>query len=795
MRLRRLSLYVLVLLSAVGWLGLSPARTPQAPAGGQKPAEAAPRPAAGVIKAEANLVLVDVVVTDKKGNYINDLEQKNFHVFEDDAEQPITSFSQPSETAAPNAPAQKRYIVLFFDNSTMEPGDQVRARQAAAQFIEKTAASDRLMAVVDYGGTLRLAQNFTANADFLKHAIEGVRASFVNPNESAPTEVAALGGFSLAPASFDFATHSFLLAIRELSKMLRTVPGRKTLILFSSGFPLTAERTSELTATIDAANKANVAIYPLDVRGLFAPGVGPAPGLGPTPGVTNPLQPGIPQRPGADLRDTVFPHENGLFAALLAPPIPQRPGGGGGGGAGGGGGGHPGGGGGSIGGGGTGGGGGGHGGGSGGSGGGRGGGGSPTGGKGGGGGTRGGGSRGGGSTNANRFTNQQAIQRQIIPQFPESATTNQQVLYALANGTGGFPIFNTNDFLGGLDKIAHELNEYYLLGYVPPSPTHDGSFHKIRATVDRQGLNIRARNGYYDVKGPDLLAGKSETKVLETRAASSEPGNIALTAQAPYFYTAANQARVNLAMEIPGEAVDFEKQKGKFHAEVNVLGLAYREDGAVAARFSDTVKLDMEKKDLKEFSKDTFPYQASFDIAPGKYRLKVVLSAGGDSFGKYEMPLVIEPYNEKQFGLSGVALSSNFFKVSEVGTSLDQALLEERKPLVAQDMELIPSASNRFSRDQKLALYIEVYEPSLLDNQPPRVGVVYNVIDRKTNQQVFTSNTILVNSFAQAGNPVIPVALLVPVDKISAGDYRLEVRALDAMGNKSALHSADFALN
>ena len=39
-----------------------------------------------------------------------------------------------------------------------------------------------------------------------------------------------------------------------------------------------------------------------------------------------------------------------------------------------------------------------------------------------------------------------------FPRFPESVATNQQVLYALAKGTGGFEIFNTNDFLQGLRR-------------------------------------------------------------------------------------------------------------------------------------------------------------------------------------------------------------------------------------------------------------------------------------------------------------------------------------------------------
>jgi len=56
----------------------------------------------------------------------------------------------------------------------------------------------------------------------------------------------------------------------------------------------------------------------------------------------------------------------------------------------------------------------------------------------------------------------------IIPTLPETGVASQGVLHQLAEGTGGFPIYNTNDLLGGLAKIAEEQQEYYLIGYVPP---------------------------------------------------------------------------------------------------------------------------------------------------------------------------------------------------------------------------------------------------------------------------------------------------------------------------------------
>src|SRR5207248_11369941 len=139
--------------------------------------------------------------------------------------------------------------------------------------------------------------------------------------------------------------------------------------------------------------------------------------------------------------------------------------------------------------------------------------------------------------------------RMIVPQFPPSASNNQQVLYALAEGTGGFVIVNSNDLLGGLEKIAKEQNEYYILGYTP-TDSPEGTCHTLRVKVDRGGTNVRARSGYCNVKPVDLLAGNPIEKNLENRAAGSQAGNVAASMQAPFFDTGPNTARVNVAREI-----------------------------------------------------------------------------------------------------------------------------------------------------------------------------------------------------------------------------------------------------
>src|ERR1700685_425352 len=127
----------------------------------------------GVIRTETKLVLVDSVVTDKKGNYIHDLTGKEFKVFEDGKEQVIKSFSSESDPAS--GPNRKHYLVLLFDNSTMNFGDQAHAREAAAKFIQSNGGPNRLMAIANFGGAMQIAQNFTEDPQRLKNVGNGMQ--------------------------------------------------------------------------------------------------------------------------------------------------------------------------------------------------------------------------------------------------------------------------------------------------------------------------------------------------------------------------------------------------------------------------------------------------------------------------------------------------------------------------------------------------------------------------------------------------------------------------------------------
>lgn len=729
-----------------------------------------------LIQTETKQVLVDAIVTDKKGNYVPDLKAKDFHVQEDGKDQPIKSFSFEADPGSGGS-GRTHYMVLMFDNSSMNTGDQSVARQAAAKFIDTNAGPDRQMEIVNYGGALKVEQNFTADAERLRTVVNGIQFAAVSTNT---------GTGPAAAATRDFAVVAMLQSLRTLSKGLGSVPGRKILVLFTAGFALSEERLSEATATINDCNKSNVAIYPVDVRGLTTGGFGkaslqaPMPVLVPRGSVfqTVAFIPSLPFAPqarggGATPAPAPAPSRPSTPTAPTSPTTPSRgptstpttpaPGGGSnrtngnvlpGAGA------CPG---------------------------------------------AGMGPSGNGGVIPQGPGGQQSpcASRNLIPKIPESSTTNQQIMYLLADGTGGFVIHDSNDLLGGLQKIGKEQNQYYLLGYTPPD-AKQGSCHVLHVKVDRGGTEVRARTGYCSTKPMDVLSGSPVEKTLEAKIAAAQPGPLASSQGAssqsasmrlPFFYASPNVARVNVAMELPATGLKFEKKKDAQHAEVNFLGVAYTPEGTVAARFSDTLKLDFTSKEEADAAKkQPLHYENQFDIASGKYTFKIAFTESGDSFGKLEMPLEIDSFASNQFAVSGLALSKEYHRTSELGAGLDLALIEDKKQLIADGIQVVPVGNKTFTKSDLAIFYVELYEPLLASadaQNAPVVGIQMRVLDRKTGEEKSNTGLLKLDPPPLLGNAVIPLAEKMPVSKLDPGSYQLEVTAADSAGNK-AKRTTDF---
>ena len=713
-----------------------------------------------VIRSETRVVLVDAVVTDKKGAYVRDLTAKEFRVWEDNKEQTITNVGFQADAAGPAG--QKGYLILLFDNVTMDALGQTQAKQAATRMLSLEGAADRMTAVAAFNGTIGIVQNFTGDAERLTQAVAKIPPAMGPLRTSAN---AASGGFSTAdtrgssnpyggvarssgvPSSDvaeDAMARSFLLSLAGLARNVATAPGRKTLVLFTRGFQVKAQSMDTFHAAVNACNRANVAIYPVDTRGLgpFRGSLGWSGGdlagllsragislaAGPVLRIANLMTAGLAFAPGAGQTKAPTP------TTPTTPPTQTAPAGGTG---------------------------------------------TTT------------GTSSPSSSPVAPSTGATSTPRgpSMMAQSQGFAMDARGFMTALADSTGGFVISNSNDLLAGLQKIAKEEREYYLLSYTPPeSPM--GNCHALRVKVSRGGTAVRSRSGYCYTKPADILAGTPAERELQGRLAGSEAGAAAASMQAPFFYSGPETARVNLAMEIPSGGIRFEKVKGKFHAEVNVLAVAYRDDQP-AARSSDVVKLDFDNQAAVDaFQQKPLHYENQFEIAPGKYNLKVAFGQTGGVFGKLESALAIDAYDGQRVGISALTFSRQV-RPAEDASAVDMALMEGRTPLVARNVEYIPSGESRFPQGERFRLYFELYDPQLLTGASS-VSARIETFDKKTGRSMSRLDTGNVSGNARPGTNTIAIGVTMPA--LPPGSYRTELHAAGA-GSDSAARSVEFDVN
>jgi VWFA-related protein len=110
---------------------------------------------------------------------------------------------------------------------------------------------------------------------------------------------------------------------------------------------------------------------------------------------------------------------------------------------------------------------------------------------------------------------------------------------SLAVDTGGFVVRNVNQFDKAIAQIADDAGNYYVLGYLPPSPA-DGKFHRIGVKVKRQGVSVRARRGYTATPRP-----RAVTAAMPTAASTVAPASPPSAAPDPGSDVAASTPEVS----------------------------------------------------------------------------------------------------------------------------------------------------------------------------------------------------------------------------------------------------------
>ncbi len=266
-----------------------------------------------------SLVIIDANVRDRSGKVIPDLKKSDFTLLEDGKPQTISVFEfqklegdallapVPAIKPVAEAPAarplprpekprppprlrrppqpviryqDRRLVAMLFDYSTMQIPEQNRVQEAALKFIrEQMKPADVVAILYESTGPLKIVQDFTTDKDRLEEVVKGFQIG-------AASELAGAAGnggddttgedtgtaFNADETEFNiFNTDKQLATLESAAKMLAAFPEKKALLYFSSGISKSGfDNQASLEKAVNAAKRSNVAIYPIDARGLVA---------------------------------------------------------------------------------------------------------------------------------------------------------------------------------------------------------------------------------------------------------------------------------------------------------------------------------------------------------------------------------------------------------------------------------------------------------------------------------------------------------------------------------------------
>lgn len=609
-------------------------------------------------QAQSTIVLLDVVVRDRKGRPVRDLRPEELQVFEDGQRRELTSFrlveGQASEERVapaassglqPDPSRQVSLVTMVFDK--LMDGRQL-SQQAALDFLANNMEENVWMSVWTIDQRLYLRQTFTQDRYLLKQAVlratgtTSVAAASLSGEAAAQDQLAqqasniagglqaAAVGSAAAAGGADSAAigaanaeaqmaqviagilrftnsiqrqqqgQSSLYPLLGLVREQQRLSGRKTLLYFSEGLVVPKNLEEVFKTAISEANRSNVTVYAVDARGL------------------------------SSARDTEASRAQLLDAARTSQQQMAR--------------------------------------------------------------------RGAGAVSVEDVM--------IAENAEESLRANIQAsLDEFAKSTGGFLIANTNDFKPAMARVATDIGSYYEAAYAPVSQEFDGRFRRIEVRVTRPGVTVQSRSGYFALppgEGSALLP--FEMPLMTALTVDPPPRAFDYQAAVLQFGPTPEGRSHLLFCEVPLQTMTFgEDRRAKvYRLRFSLLALIRDSEGRIVERFSDNYPFEGPIANLDGVRRGNLIFKRPFTLKPGAYTADFV--AQDRDSGRTSV-------QRARFSVapgSGIALStlSVVRRIEEAGADVppDDPFRVDRTRVVPNLNLPIPKAQNA-----NLSVYFVVY--------------------------------------------------------------------------------------
>lgn len=693
----------------------------------------------------AQEVLLDVVVRDKKGQLVTNLEPGDLEVYDNGVRRPVSSFRLiqgnsdilPPDHLAPaaaaptpvrkqlNPLAQVRLMTLIFNR--LDLNSRQLARTAGLDLLKNEFPENVYMSVFVLGDSLQGIQAFTNDRELLRKAVtratSGAYTEFISDSaqieaqmqqqlgpatagESVGEQTQALSdgtggsggkgptGDPAGAAMAQMMLNTLMLArTSELAQTGRSaiwglmdaisqqykLPGRKSVLFFSSGFGIPQGMEEPWRVLISTANRFNVTFYSIDARGL---------------NTSNLNTESVSQLKDATSASRAnFRKGNGTVTPAMA----------------------------------------------------------------------------------------QAIDTAIN----SGKANTQNTLEELAQSTGGFLIANTNDFRNQLRKVSEDIETYYQVTYDPQIEKYDGAFRKVEVRSTRANLRIQSRAGYFalpaSANAGGLVLSPFELPLMQALNNTPFPREFPFQSSALHFLGKDRSPECSVVIDVPIANLTLsEKTPGlPYEGGLSYIALVKGSNGEVVQKFRGEAPLAATPEQVSALKEGHFFYQGHLDLTPGRYTLETAVADKTGNKTSVRKASFLVPAVAPGLQMSSVSIIRNVREKTESTSAQD--------PFVMQDKILTPIVNPVYKKGSitGLSFYLVVY-PDTKDAAKPKLTM------RFSRDGVPLGQAPVELSDPDANGRIQYVATA-PADKLEAGYY--EVDFFITQGSQTKHESVTFTLD
>jgi VWFA-related protein len=357
----------------------------------------------------------------------------------------------------------------------------------------------------------------------------------------------------------------------------------------------------------------------------------------------------------------------------------------------------------------------------------------------------------------------------------------QEVMTTLSTDTGGKAFLDSNDFAPAFAQVQRDTSAYYAIGFQSSNPARDGRYRKLTIKINRPGIKLEYRPGYYAPADFQHAGREDRERDLEEQLASDLPAtDMAVYLDALYFRLNENRFYVPVSLIVPGSQIPFVKGGDKDKATLDVIGEVLDEAKRPIGHARETVKLNLDP--ALQARQKNIQYTTSFDLPPGKYHLKFVVRENQTGqMGSFEADITLPEMKKAPLKMSSIVLAS-----------LRQPSKKDT-PLVRGGQEYVPNISHVFRQDQHLYLLYEIYSPAhakAAEDAPKGSKAGINLLSSleliQGSTKVYETPLVQARAVNVEGRDAVAMELDVPLSGLKAGAYLCQLNVIDDAGGSFA---------